>query len=69
MKLKAFLSIAFAALTISAFSNLVSAQNPTGGNQPARVTEISGKVVRVGDDDFVINTGKEQILVDADDDA
>jgi uncharacterized protein YdeI (BOF family) len=69
MKLKAFFGIAFAALVISAFSSSVAAQPPTGGSQQARATEISGKVVRVGDDDFVLNTGKEQILVDADDDA
>lgn len=68
MKLKAFFAIAFTALALPAFSNLALAQNQPGGRQQARITEISGKVVRVGDDDFVLNTGKEQILVDADDD-
>lgn len=67
MKLKSFFTIAFAALAFSAFSSSVTAQTQPGGQ--VRIAEISGKVVSVGDDDFVLNTGKEKILVDADDDA
>lgn len=45
--------------------NLVWAQNQPSGTQQSGSTQISGKVVRLGDDDFVLDTGKKQILIDA----
>lgn len=45
--------------------SLVWAQNQPGGMQQSRSTQISGKVVRLGDDDFVLDTGKKQVLIDA----
>jgi len=65
MKFKALFGIAFAALTVLSVPTLASAQNQTGGTQQHRNTQISGKVVRVGDDDFVLDTGKGRVLVDA----
>lgn len=65
MTLKPFFGIAFAALAGSIFSIPVAAQSQAGGMQQPRLSEISGKVVRVGDDDFVLNTGKKQVLIDA----
>jgi len=63
MKLNALFGIAFAALAVSAFPTLVEAQSQTGGTQKAGTTRISGKVVRVGDGDFVLDTGKGQVLL------
>ncbi len=45
--------------------SLVWAQNQPSEMQQSRSTQISGKVVRLGDDDFVLDTGKKQILIDA----
>ena len=66
MKRSDLFSIAFAALAVSAVPNLVWAQNqPKGTTQQSRIRQVSGKVVSLGDDDFVLNTGKAKVLVDA----
>lgn len=64
MKRSPLFGIAFA-VAISAVPSLVWAQNQTGGMQQARISQVSGKVVSVGDDDFVLDTGKAKVLIDA----
>lgn len=65
MKRSALFGIAFAAVAVSAVPNLVWAQNQPGKMQQSRMSQVSGKVVSVGDDDFVLNTGKAKVLIDA----
>ncbi len=69
MKRTPVFAIAFAALAVCAVPSLVWAQNQTGGTQQPRLNQISGKVVRLGDDDFVLDTGKAKVLIDAEDSA
>lgn len=69
MKRSPVFGIAFAALAVCAVPSPVWAQNQTGGMQQARMSQVSGKVVRLGDDDFVLDTGKVKVLIDAEDSA
>ena len=65
MKRSPVFGIAFAALAVCAVPSPVWAQNQTGGMQQPRLSQVSGKVVRLGDDDFVLDTGKAKVLIDA----
>jgi uncharacterized protein YdeI (BOF family) len=64
MTLKTWFGLSIAALTASIVPTIALAQQATTSQQ-ALSAEISGEIISLGDDDFLLETESGQILVDA----
>lgn len=69
MKFKSLLSFAIATIATFTIPEVVLAQTNANPSQRTNITQISGEVVKVIDDDkFVLNTPNGQIVVEGDSD-
>jgi len=65
MKFNSLFGFTIAAVALSAVPALTAAQAQISPVQRASLTEISGEVATIIDDEFILNTADGQILVDA----
>lgn len=68
MKFKFVLSFAIATIAAFTIPEVVLAQTNANLSQRTSITQISGEVVKVIDDKFVLNTPNGQIVVEGDSD-
>lgn len=60
-----FLTASLAAITMTPVSKVALAEPVLLLSQQPRTNQIAGKIISIDDDDFILDTGNQQIKVDA----